>query len=128
MDYVSGEFFRYDNPTYWVLTDYPGSIETKAISPLFQDLRGFPPTFIQVGSVEVSLSDSTRLAEALRQAGTEVTLKVWDGMEHAWQMYEDFEDEAELANEEAGKWVQQHVPYAEVKKGKKKDDDCGVIM
>ena len=31
------------------------------ISPLFADLRGFPPTLIQVGSAETLLDDATRL-------------------------------------------------------------------
>ena len=35
------------------------------VSPLFADLRGFPPTLIQVGSAETLLADATRLAAAL---------------------------------------------------------------
>ena len=34
------------------------------ISPLFGDLRGFPPMLIQVGSAETLIADATRLAEA----------------------------------------------------------------
>jgi acetyl esterase/lipase len=33
------------------------------ISPLYADLRGFPPTLIQVGSAETLLDDATRFSE-----------------------------------------------------------------
>jgi epsilon-lactone hydrolase len=40
------------------------------ISPIYADLRGLPPLFIQVGDCEVLLSDSVRLAERARQAAS----------------------------------------------------------
>ena len=57
---------------------------TPLASPYFADLRGLPPLLIQVGSQEVFLSDATRFAEKARQAGVEVTLDVWPGMQHVW--------------------------------------------
>ena len=38
-------------------------------SPLFAELQGLPPLLVQVGTAEVLLDDSTRLAERARQAG-----------------------------------------------------------
>jgi len=55
------------------------------VSPLFGDLRGFPPLLVHAGSREVLLSDSLRLARKARAAGVDVTLDVWDGMWHVWQ-------------------------------------------
>ncbi len=55
------------------------------VSPLYGDLKGFPPLLIQVGSREVLLSDSLRLARHARAAGVDVTLDVWDGMWHVFQ-------------------------------------------
>ena len=43
------------------------------ISPLFADLRGFPPSLMQVGSAETLLADATRLAEAAGAADVDVT-------------------------------------------------------
>jgi acetyl esterase/lipase len=57
-----------------------------ALSPLFGDLRGLPPMLLQVGADELWLSDSTRLAMRLRQAGRRVTLRVWAGLWHVWPM------------------------------------------
>ena len=56
-------------------------------SPLFADLVGLPPTLTQVGSREILLSDSCRLDAALRSAGVESTLDIWDGLWHVWQMW-----------------------------------------
>lgn len=57
------------------------------ISPLFSDLRGFPPTLIQVGSAETLLDDATRLAAALARADVAVTCEVWPHMIHAWPVW-----------------------------------------
>ena len=54
------------------------------ISPLFGDLHGLPPVLIHVGSLEVLLDDSTRLAKKLKKAGVEVELAVWEKMFHVW--------------------------------------------
>ena len=57
------------------------------ISPLFSDLRGFPPTLIQVGSAEPLLDDATRLAASLALADVAVTCEVWPHMIHAWPVW-----------------------------------------
>lgn len=62
-----------------------GTADPKA-SPLFADLAGLPPSLIQTGSREILLSDSCRLEDALRRAGVEVALHVWDGLWHGWQL------------------------------------------
>jgi monoterpene epsilon-lactone hydrolase len=58
---------------------------TPAASPLFGSMRGLPPVLIQVGSAEVLLSDSERLASAAADAGVDVTLQVADGLPHVYQ-------------------------------------------
>jgi monoterpene epsilon-lactone hydrolase len=67
----------------------PGSIDRRdpLISPLFADLRGFPPLLIQVGSAETLLADATRLAAAAGAADVDVTLEVWPHMIHAWPLW-----------------------------------------
>jgi monoterpene epsilon-lactone hydrolase len=55
-------------------------------SPLYADLSGLPPLLIHVGSDEVLLDDSTRLAERARAAGVSVELKIWPVVPHAWQL------------------------------------------
>ena len=56
-------------------------------SPLFGDLRGLPPTLIQVGEREILLSDSLRLQEGLAQAGVPCVLECWKDLWHVFQMF-----------------------------------------
>lgn len=57
------------------------------VSPVFADLAGLPPVYIQVGSDEILLSDSTRAAEKIKAAGGEVDIEVWPGMWHVFQVF-----------------------------------------
>lgn len=53
------------------------------LSPLFGDFsRGFPPTLIQSGTRDLFLSNSVRMHRALRQAGVEAELHVWEAAPH----------------------------------------------
>lgn len=56
------------------------------ISPLFGDLEGLPPVYIQVGENEVLLSDSTRLHKAMVEANVSVKMDRFPGMWHVFQM------------------------------------------
>jgi epsilon-lactone hydrolase len=55
-------------------------------SPLFANVAGLPPLYVQVGDEEVLLADSTRLAERARSAGVDVTLEVFPEMQHVFQI------------------------------------------
>lgn len=57
------------------------------VSPVFADVHDFPPTFIQVGDDEILLSDATRLADKLRNAGRHVRIEVFPGMWHVFQAF-----------------------------------------
>ncbi len=61
--------------------------KTELASPLFADLAGLPPFLIQVGTAEILLSDSTRLAEKLEAAGVAVALEEWEDMIHVFQSF-----------------------------------------
>lgn len=78
-------------------------------SPLFADLTGLPPTLIQVGSDEILLSDSTRLAEKLEAAGVPVDCEIWDGMWHDFQIFSPLIPEADWAIDRARVWVELHL-------------------
>lgn len=55
------------------------------VSPLFADLTGLPPLLIQVGTAEILLSDSERLALAAAHVGVDVSLHVVNGAPHVFQ-------------------------------------------
>ena len=66
----------------------PGQdLSSPKLSPLFGDLRRFPPVLIQAGTNEILLSDSVRLRDRLVQAGTPCRLEVWPDMWHVFQVF-----------------------------------------
>jgi epsilon-lactone hydrolase len=75
------------------------------ISPLFADLRGFPPTLIQVGSAETLLSDATRFAAAAGSADVDVTLEIWPHMIHAWPLWNAQLEDGRRALAKAGAFI-----------------------
>jgi epsilon-lactone hydrolase len=71
----------------------PGAnLDDPAISPIYGDFRGLPPMMIHVGTREVLLGDAARIAEAARRAGTEATLRLFDGMFHLFHMHWSLEE------------------------------------
>jgi acetyl esterase/lipase len=78
------------------------------VSPLFGNLHGLPPLLIQVGSDELLLSDSTCLAEKAKTAGADVTLEVWEGMQHVWHFAASFIPEGREAIKRIGEFVLAH--------------------
>lgn len=84
------------------------SPRTPLASPVYANLHGLPPLLIQVGSEEVLLSDSMRLAENARLSGVEVTLDVWEGMQHVWQFAASLVPEARQAIEKIGEFIRAH--------------------
>jgi monoterpene epsilon-lactone hydrolase len=52
------------------------------ISPLFADVTGFPPTFLQAGTRDLYLSNTVRMHRKLRAAGVEAELHVFEAMPH----------------------------------------------
>ena len=52
------------------------------LSPLFADVTGFPPTFLQAGTRDLYLSNTVRMHRNLRAAGVEAELHVFEAMPH----------------------------------------------
>lgn len=73
-------------------------------SPLFADLRGLPPTLVQVGTNEILKSDSERLVEHLQKAGVYAQLEVYPECWHVFQQMPI--RRAAVAMESAGRFVQ----------------------
>jgi monoterpene epsilon-lactone hydrolase len=66
-------------------------------SPLFAEFPGAPPTLLQVGSTEILLDDSRRLAERLRGFGAAVDLQVLPATPHVVQLFDGWVPEARAA-------------------------------
>ncbi|MDF1514829.1 MAG: alpha/beta hydrolase [Anaerolineae bacterium] len=81
---------------------------TPLASPLFADFHHMPPLLIQVGSDEIILSDAEGVAEKARAAGVDVTLDIWQGMQHEWQFAAQFVPEGQAAIARIGAFMQAH--------------------
>lgn len=75
------------------------------LSPIYADLRGFPPLLIEVGNDEVLLDDAILLAEHARTAHVSVELNVWDDMWHVFQLYASVLPEGQQSLENMGKFI-----------------------
>jgi monoterpene epsilon-lactone hydrolase len=79
------------------------------VSPLYADLHGLPPLLIQVGSAEILLSDSLRLAEQARLSGVQVTLEIQEGGQHVQQLLAGFLPEARQSIAHIGRFVEERM-------------------
>ena len=75
------------------------------VSPLFAELCGLPPVFIQAGEDEILLDDTLRLHARLEAAGVEATAEVWRGVWHDFQMFQPIVPEASAAIKTSAKWL-----------------------
>ena len=79
------------------------------VSPLYADLRGLPPTLIQVGSAETLLDDATRFAAAAGEADVPVTLEIWPNMIHAWPVWNARLEPGRRALANAGAFIRRNL-------------------
>ena len=80
------------------------------LSPaVLADLTGFPPILLQVGTNELLLDDSTRLATRARSAGVDVILDITADVPHVFQAYAGTLDEADQALDRAALFLTQHL-------------------
>ena len=79
------------------------------ISPIHADLHGLPPLLIQVGSHEILLSDSIRLAERAAEADVETQLQIWPRMFHVWQMFAFALKQSRDALDQAGSFLRERL-------------------
>ncbi len=54
-------------------------------SPVFGNLRDFPPVMVHAGSREILRDDASRLGELAAAANVPVSIEVYDGMQHLFQ-------------------------------------------
>jgi acetyl esterase/lipase len=78
-------------------------------APLHGNYKGLPPLLIQVGTREILLDDSTRVADKARAAGVTVRLEIEEGAPHVWQATPGL-PEAVDAVKRIGAFVRERIP------------------
>ena len=86
---------------------YAGSADLThpLVSPHYAELHALPPALIHVGDREALLDDSLRLAQRLQAQGSSVSVKVFPGMWHVWQMLGGWMPEADASLQELGAFL-----------------------
>jgi monoterpene epsilon-lactone hydrolase len=79
------------------------------VSPLYANLQGLPPLLIQVGTAEVLLDDSVRVAERAKEAGVEVQLEIWQDMIHVFAAFAEWAPEGQEGIDQIGDFIQKHI-------------------
>ena len=79
------------------------------LSPVYGDVHGFPPTILTSGTRDLLLSNTVRMHRALRRAGVEATLEVYEAQSHAQFYRDDRVPEVKEAFEEIGMFFDRHL-------------------
>ncbi|RYI90581.1 MAG: alpha/beta hydrolase, partial [Acetobacteraceae bacterium] len=79
------------------------------LSPIYGDVRGFPPTILTTGTRDLLLSNTVRMHRALRQAGVEASLQVFEGQSHAHYYRDDTAPESREAFGEIAGFFDRHL-------------------
>ncbi|MBI5616099.1 MAG: alpha/beta hydrolase [Gammaproteobacteria bacterium] len=74
-------------------------------NPLYADLKGLPPIYIQVGGDETLLDDSLRFVEKAKAAGVDVKCDVYPEMQHVFHFLAGKAPEADKAIKQYADWV-----------------------
>nr|CEL19474.1 6-hexanolactone hydrolase [Kibdelosporangium sp. MJ126-NF4] len=97
-----------------------GDPRDPSVNPLYADLAGLSPLYVQAGSDEAIVDDARRLAQRARDAGVDTRLDVFDGQQHTFQLGAGRSPTADEALGRLASWALAKVgspPLAEVEDG-----------
>jgi monoterpene epsilon-lactone hydrolase len=91
----------------WLISTFLGEGDRRdpLASPLYADLKGLPPIYLQAGTDETLLDDSRMFADRAKESGVETRLDVFPGMLHTHQMMAGRAPEADEAIRRLAEWV-----------------------
>jgi len=82
-----------------------GSKKDPLANPLYADLSGLPPLFIQVGGDEALLDDSRQIVKLAQEAGVDVKFKIYPEMQHVFHFLIGNAPEGDQAVQDMADWV-----------------------
>ena len=85
------------------------SPEHPIVSPIYADLRGLPPIYIQAGDAEILYDMIRDFAEKAQLKGANVKLDVWKNMNHDFQAFSGIIPESDEALQRIGQVISETV-------------------
>jgi monoterpene epsilon-lactone hydrolase len=82
-----------------------GDPQDPLVSPLYADLAGLPPLYIQASSDEAIVDDSRSFAKRAQEAGLDVRLDLFPGQQHTFQIGAGRSSEADEAIRRLAEWA-----------------------
>jgi monoterpene epsilon-lactone hydrolase len=82
------------------------------LSPIYGDVRGFPPAILTSGTRDLYLSNTVRMHRKLRAAGVEAVLQVWEGQSHLHYMADVTAPETKEYHDEVARFFDRHLGKA----------------
>jgi len=79
------------------------------LSPVYGDMRGFPPAILTTGTRDLLLSNTVRVHRKLREAGVEAVLQVFEGQSHAQYLRDVNAPETRDAIGEIARFLDKHL-------------------
>lgn len=79
------------------------------LSPVYGDMRGFPPAILSTGTRDLLLSSTVRVHRKLREAGVDAQLEVYEGQSHAQYQSDDRAPEGQEAFGEIAAFFDKHL-------------------
>jgi len=84
-------------------TDY----KNEYLSPQFGNLSNLPHIYLCIGTHEIHLDDTIAFAKKAEEQGTQITLKKWENMVHAFPLLSPMFPEAKEAMDDICRFIQQ---------------------
>ena len=82
-------------------------------SPVFGNLRDFPPVMVHSGSREILRDDASRLGELAAAANIPVSVEVYEGMQHLFQGLSPGQD-GRVSINRMGQFIRARAPEADL--------------
>jgi acetyl esterase/lipase len=79
------------------------------LSPVYGEMKGFPPTILTSGTRDLLLSNTVRVHRKLRQAGVDAVLQVYEGQSHAHYLRDDTAPETKEVFQEIATFFDKHM-------------------
>lgn len=79
------------------------------LSPLYADLKGFPPMYLLASDNEVLTDDTVLLAQRAREAGVKTKMDIWPTLPHAFPLFEQLFPEVREARKDIVAFMREHI-------------------